>query len=274
MPHYRQDSRIRNKIIFTFAGDHGVVEEGVSAFPKEVTPQMVLNFIRGGAGVNVLARHVDARVIVVDMGVDHDFEPVDGLEIRKIGRGTKNMVKGPAMTREEAERAVLAGIELVEKYRDGLDLLGTGDMARGTRPLIGDRSGNYRRGPRDRDRRNPTTIAALKAAIIRRAIIEQSRPTDALDVLSKVGGYEIAGIAGPILGAALHRIPRGGRRLISTAGALIAAEIESPAKDILSRLTSPSRSATGGCLHLEQVPLLDPNLRPGEERARPRHVAR
>jgi nicotinate-nucleotide--dimethylbenzimidazole phosphoribosyltransferase len=83
--------RIRNKLIFTFAGDHGVTEEGVSAFPKEVTAQMVLNFIRGGAGVNVLAKHVGARVIVVDMGVDHDFEPMDGLEIRKIGRGTRNM---------------------------------------------------------------------------------------------------------------------------------------------------------------------------------------
>jgi nicotinate-nucleotide--dimethylbenzimidazole phosphoribosyltransferase len=122
---------IKNKIIFTFAGDHGVTEEGVSAFPKDVTPQMVYNFLGGGAGVNVLARHVGARVIVVDMGVDHEFEPVKGLEIRKIGRGTRNMTKGPAMTRDEAERAVLAGIELVEKYRDSLDILGTGDMGIG-----------------------------------------------------------------------------------------------------------------------------------------------
>src|ERR1700690_1283072 len=87
---------IRKKLIFTFAGDHGVTEEGVSAFPREVTPQMVLNFLRGGAGVNVLARHVGARVIVVDMGVAYDFEPMEGLEIRKIGRGTRNMTKGPA----------------------------------------------------------------------------------------------------------------------------------------------------------------------------------
>src|SRR5512140_699017 len=122
---------IGKKIIFTFAGDHGVTEEGVSAFPKEVTPQMVLNFLRGGAGVNVLAKHVGARVIVVDMGVDHEFQPMEGLEIRKIGRGTRNMAKGPAMTRAEAEAAVLAGIELVEKYKDGLDLLGTGDMGIG-----------------------------------------------------------------------------------------------------------------------------------------------
>src|SRR5512136_412675 len=122
---------IRNKIIFTFAGDHGVAAEGVSAFPKEVTPQMVYNFLRGGAAVNVLAKHAGARVIVVDIGVDHDFEPAEGLEIRKIGRGTRNMAVGPAMTRDEAERAVLAGVEMVEKYREGLDIIGTGDMGIG-----------------------------------------------------------------------------------------------------------------------------------------------
>src|SRR5208337_2805896 len=97
------------KVVFTFAGDHGITEEGVSAYPKEVTPQMVLNFLRGGAGVNVLAKHAGARVIVVDMGVDYEFEAMEGLKSRKIGRGTRNMTKGPAMTREEAERAVMAG---------------------------------------------------------------------------------------------------------------------------------------------------------------------
>src|SRR5512143_3226516 len=107
---------VDRKVVFTFAGDHGVTEEGVSAYPREVTPQMVFNFLRGGAGVNVLAKHAGARVIVVDIGVDHVFEPAEGLEIRKVARGTRNMAVGPAMTREEAEQAVLAGVGLVEKY--------------------------------------------------------------------------------------------------------------------------------------------------------------
>jgi nicotinate-nucleotide--dimethylbenzimidazole phosphoribosyltransferase len=266
----RDKPRIRNKIIFTFAGDHGVVEEGVSAFPKEVTPQMVLNFIRGGAGVNVLARHVDARVIVVDMGVDHDFEPVDGLEIRKIGRGTKNMVKGPAMTREEAERAVLAGIELVEKYRDGLDLLGTGDMGIGnTTPssaIVAVITGADPETVTGRGTGINDDSLQAKVAIIRRAIIVNNPdPTDALDVLSKVGGYEIAGIAGLILGAALHRIPVVVDGFISTAGALIAAELNPLVKEyIIAAHQSVEIGHRRMLAHLEQVPLLDLNLRLGE----------
>ena len=221
---------IRKKLIFTFAGDHGVTEEGVSAYPKEVTPQMVLNFLRGGAGVNVLARHVGARVIVVDMGVDYDFEPMEGLEIRKIGRGTRNMTKGPAMTRNEAERAVLAGIELVEKYKDGLDLLGTGDMGIGnTTPssaivsvITGADPGTVTgRGTGIDDHALQHKIAIIKKAIS----VNDPNPKDAFDVLARVGGYEIAGIAGLVLGAALYRIPVVIDGFISTAGALIAAEM-------------------------------------------------
>lgn len=261
---------IKNKIIFTFAGDHGVTEEGISAFPKEVTPQMVLNFLRGGAGVNVLARHVGAQVIVVDMGVDHDFEPADGLEIRKIGRGTKNMAKGPAMTRDEAERAVLAGIELVEKYKEGLDILGTGDMGignttpssaivsviTGTDPALVTGRGT---GIDDRSLKN-------KADVIRKAIaVNNPDPKDALDVLAKVGGYEIAGIAGLVLGAALHRVPVVIDGFISTAGALIAAELNPLVKGyIIAAHQSVEIGHRKMLEHLEQVPLLDLNLRLGE----------
>ena len=92
--------KISRKRIYTFAADHGVVEEGVSAFPKQVTREMVFNFMRGGAGINVLARHAGAEVIVVDMGVDYDFEETEGLRIKKIARGTRNMAKEPAMTRD------------------------------------------------------------------------------------------------------------------------------------------------------------------------------
>jgi nicotinate-nucleotide--dimethylbenzimidazole phosphoribosyltransferase len=261
---------IRNKLIFTFAGDHGVTEEGVSAFPREVTPQMVLNFIRGGAGVNVLARHVGARVIVVDMGVDHDFEPTEGLEIRKIGRGTRNMTKGPAMTRDEAERAVLAGIELVEKYKDGLDLLGTGDMGIGnTTPssaivsvITGADPGTVTgRGTGIDDHALLHKIAIIKKAIS----MNKPDPKDALDVLAKVGGFEIAGIAGLVLGAALHRIPVVIDGFISTAGALIAAEMNPLVKGYLIAAHQSVEIGHRKMLErLEQVPLLDLNLRLGE----------
>jgi nicotinate-nucleotide--dimethylbenzimidazole phosphoribosyltransferase len=261
---------IRNKIIFTFAGDHGVTEEGVSAFPREVTPQMVLNFIRGGAGVNVLAKHAGARVIVVDMGVDYDFEPMEGLEIRKIGRGTRNMTKGPAMTRDEAERAVLSGIELVEKYKDGLDLLGTGDMGIGnTTPssaivsvITGVDPGKVTgrgTGIDDHSLRN-------KVEIVKKAIsLNNPDPKDALDVLAKVGGFEIAGIAGLVLGAALYRIPVVIDGFISTAGALIAAEMNPLVKGYLIAAHQSVEIGHRRMLeHLEQVPLLDLNLRLGE----------
>lgn len=261
---------IRNKLIFTFAGDHGVTEESVSAFPKEVTPQMVLNFLRGGAGVNVLAKHVGARVIVVDMGVDYEFETMEGLEIRKIGRGTRNMTKGPAMTREEAERAVIAGIELVEKYKEGLDLLGTGDMGIGnTTPssaIVSVITGTDPESVTGRGTGIDDHSLRNKVAIIKKAIaINNPDPKDALDVLAKVGGYEIAGIAGLVLGAALYRIPVVIDGFISTAGALIAAELNPLVKGYM---IAAHQSVEVGhrimLAHLEQIPLLDLNLRLGE----------
>jgi nicotinate-nucleotide--dimethylbenzimidazole phosphoribosyltransferase len=220
--------------------------------------------------VNVLARHVGARVIVVDMGVDHDFEPTEGLEIRKIGRGTRNMTKGPAMTRDEAERAVLAGIELVEKYKDGLDLLGTGDMGIGnTTPssaivsvITGADPGTVTgRGTGIDDHALLHKIAIIKKAIS----MNKPDPKDALDVLAKVGGFEIAGIAGLVLGAALHRIPVVIDGFISTAGALIAAEMNPLVKGYLIAAHQSVEIGHRKMLErLEQVPLLDLNLRLGE----------
>jgi nicotinate-nucleotide--dimethylbenzimidazole phosphoribosyltransferase len=262
--------RITNKIIFTFAGDHGVTEEGVSAFPKEVTPQMVYNFIRGGAGVNVLAKHVKARVIVVDMGVDHDFEKLEGLEVRKIGRGTRNMTKGPAMTRDEAERALLAGVELVEQYRNELDILGTGDMGIGnTTPssaIVSVITGTDPEKVTGRGTGIDDHSLQNKVAIIKKAIaVNNPDPKDALDVLAKVGGYEIAGIAGLVLGAALYKIPVVVDGFISTAGALIAAELNPLVKGyIIAAHQSVEIGHRKMLEHLEQVPLLDLNLRLGE----------
>jgi len=261
---------IRNKLIFTFAGDHGVTEEGVSAFPKAVTPQMVFNFLRGGAGVNVLAKHAGARVIVVDMGVDHEFEPMAGLEIRKIGRGTKNMAKGPAMTRDEAERAVIAGYDLVEKYKDGLDLLGTGDMGIGnTTPssaIVSVLTGADPACVTGRGTGIGDDALRNKVDIIKKAIaVNNPDPKDALDVLAKVGGYEIAGIAGLVLGAARHRIPVVIDGFISTAGALIAAELNPAVKGYLIAAHQSVEIGHRMMLErLEQVPLLDLNLRLGE----------
>ena len=114
------------------AADHGVVSEGVSAFPKEVTPQMVYNFLKGGAAINVLARHTGVKVIVVDMGVAVDLESHPGLIVKKIGYGTKNMAEGPAMSREEAIASIEGGIEIFEaEYAKGIDIVGTGDMGIG-----------------------------------------------------------------------------------------------------------------------------------------------
>ena len=261
---------IKNKIIFTFAGDHGVTEESVSAFPKEVTPQMVYNFVRGGAGVNVLAKHVQARVIVVDVGVDHDFEPMDGLELRKVGRGTRNMTKGPAMTREEAEQAVLVGVEMVEKYRDGLDIIGTGDMGIGnTTPssaIVSVITGAAPELVTGRGTGIDDHALKGKVEVIKRAIaVNRPDSTDPMDVLAKVGGFEIAGIAGLVLGAALYRIPVVLDGFISTAGALIAAEMNPFVKDyIIAAHQSVEIGHRKMLEHLEQRPLLDLNLRLGE----------
>ena len=266
----REKPVIKNKIIFTFAGDHGVTEESVSAYPKEVTPQMVLNFLRGGAGVNVLAKHVGARVIVVDMGVDYEFGAMEGLEIRKIGRGTRNMTKGPAMTREEAERAVVTGIELVEKYRNGLDLLGTGDMGIGnTTPssaIVSVITGADPESVTGRGTGIDDHALRNKVAIIKKAIaINNPDSKDALDVLAKVGGFEIAGIAGLVLGAALYRIPVVIDGFISTAGALIAAELNPLVKGyMIAAHQSVEIGHRTMLAHLEQIPLLDLNLRLGE----------
>lgn len=261
---------LRNKIIFTCAGDHGVTMEGVSAFPAAVTPQMVLNFLRGGAGVNVLARQAGVRVIVVDMGVNHDFEPAKDLEIRKIGHGTANMAIGPAMTREQAEASIMAGVGLVEKYRDGLDIIGTGDMGIGnTTPssaIVAVITGAdpelvTGRGTGIDDASLKSKIATVKKAIA----VNLPDRRDALDVLAKVGGYEIGGIAGIVLGAALYRIPVVVDGFISTAGALIAAELCPAAKEYMIAAHQSVEIGHRKMLdHLEQRPLLDLNLRLGE----------
>lgn len=259
------------KVIFTFAGDHGVTEEGVSAFPKEVTPQMVLNFLRGGAGINVLARHAGAEVIVVDIGVDHDFGEVDGLVKIKVVKGTKNFTKGPAMTKDEALKCIETGIELAEGYaKKGYKIFGTGDMGIGnttpssaiasilTGKPVAEVTG---KGTGITDESLKNKIRVIEDGIK----LNKPYPKDAVDVLSKVGGAEIGGIAGLVLGAAANRIPVVIDGFISTAGALIAYCIKPEVKDYM--FAAHNSVEIGHKAILDKMglrPILDLDLRLGE----------
>ncbi len=224
---------ITSKTVLVMAGDHGVVEEGVSAFPQEVTPQMIGAFLQGIAGVNVLADHAGARVMVADLGIVADLDEVaavnkDRFVINKIQHGTNNLAKGPAMTREQAEQAVMAGFELASaQFAVGVDILATGDMGIGnTTPssaigaVLTGESLDIMVG-RGTGVDNPG-LQRKKDAIRRGIEINRPDSSDGLDVLSKVGGFEIGGIAGIILAAACHRKPVVIDGFISTAGALIA----------------------------------------------------
>lgn len=265
------DPETARKVIFTFAADHGVTDEGVSAFPKEVTPQMVLNFVRGGAGINVLARHAGAEVRVVDMGVDYDFGPLPGLIDRKIRRGTSNLAKGPAMTREEAIRGIETGIELAEACRrEGIAMAGTGEMGIGNSTaasaIIAAVSGI---GPVEVTHRG-TGISDESLAVKVRAIeqglrVNRPDPADPVDVLSKVGGLEIAGIAGLVIGCAACRIPVVVDGFISTAGALIASELNPHVREYM--FASHKSVEVGHAFMLDRIgiePILDLRLRLGE----------
>ncbi|HLO25806.1 MAG TPA: nicotinate-nucleotide--dimethylbenzimidazole phosphoribosyltransferase [Geobacteraceae bacterium] len=259
------------KIIYTFAGDHGVVEEGVSAFPKEVTRQMVLNFLDGGAGVNVLARHGGIDVRVVDMGVDYYFGLVPGLITRKIAMGTANFTKGPAMTREQAVAALESGIQLADQAaKDGVTMVGTGEMGIGnTTPssaIIAAISGKSAREVTHRGTGINDAALENKVRVIERGLeVNHPDPNDPIDVLAKVGGLEIAGIAGLVLGCAANRIPVVADGFISTAGALIASELNLHIKDYI--FASHKSVEIGHAIMLERIgaePILDLGMRLGE----------
>jgi len=262
---------IRKKAIFTFAGDHGITEEGVSAFPREVTPQMVYNFVNGGAGVNALARHAGADLTVVDIGVDHDFEELDGLIKNKIGYGTDNFTKGPAMSREDAVQALEAGIALAVKCRnEGVDLVGTGDMGIGnTTPsaaIVAAFSDLSVADVTFRGTGIDNEGLKRKIAVIEKGLdVNQPDPTDPVDVLAKVGGFEIGGIAGLVLGCAAVGIPVVIDGFISTAGALIASELHPNVKDyIFAAHKSVEIGHTHMLQRIGQEPMLDLQMRLGE----------
>lgn len=257
--------------VFTFAADHGVAMEGVSAYPSEVTPQMVLNFLRGGAGVNVLARHTGVEVRVVDIGVAYDFGTVPGLIQKKVMRGTRNFRREPAMSREEATQAVQIGIDLAtEAARDGIGMIGTGEMGIGnTTPSAAIAAVMTGRSVADVTGRGTGIDEAArlhKIHVIQEAL-DRHRPdrADALDVLSKVGGLEIAGLAGLILGAAAARVPVILDGFIAGAAALIAVGIQPLCCEyLIASHRSVERGHQVILDHLGLKALLDLDLRLGE----------
>lgn len=262
--------KVLRKTIFTFAGDHGVADEGVSAFPKEVTRQMVFNFLRGGAGINVLARQAGAEVAVVDIGVNFEFEDAPGLVKRKVVSGTKNIKVGPAMTREDTIRCLEAGIALAEERAAKGAVFGTGEMGiANTTPssaIVAAFTGASVEEVTGRGTGVDDTAFRHKVAVIEEALrVNKPNASDAIDVLSKVGGAEIAGIAGLILGAASLKIPVVIDGFISTAGALVACELKPAVRDYM--IASHLSVERGHRLMLERMrlrPLLDLDLRLGE----------
>ncbi|EFK12232.1 nicotinate-nucleotide--dimethylbenzimidazole phosphoribosyltransferase [delta proteobacterium NaphS2] len=267
---------IHRKAFLVMAGDHGVVEEGISAYPQVITGEMVRAFLNGGAGINILADQVNAEVWVVDMGIIAHVDPdsvsnPERLLVHKMGQGTRNMAKGPAMSRESAAAAVLTGFELASNlFEKGVEILGTGDMG------IGNTTASAAIGAVLTDHGIEQMVGRgtgvddeglmRKKKTIRRAIeVNQPDPNDGLDVLSKVGGFEIAGIAGCILAGASHHRALVIDGLISTAGALIAHALCPAVTDYLFAGHCSEEPGHRRMLdHLTLNPILDLGMRLGE----------
>ena len=262
---------LKQPAVITMAADHGIAHQGVSAYPPEVTPQMVLNFLHGGAAINVLSRHVGARVVVVDMGVAAQLPQHADLVDRKIDMGTRDFSVGPAMTRDQARRAIQAGIEVATREIDGAaDILATGDMGIGNTAASSAIVAAITRQPVARVTGRGTGVddagLAHKIQMIERGLeVNAPNPSDALDVLGDVGGFEIGGLAGVMIGAAARRTPVVIDGFISGAAALIACTL---APAVQPYLIAAHRSVEIGhrvmLEHLRLEPLFDLDLRLGE----------
>ena len=263
--------RLTHKVIVVMAGDHGVTAEGVSAYPSSVTAQMVLNFLAGGAAINALARQVGARIVVADLGVASELPEQPGLLLCKVAAGTANLAVGPAMSRTQAMQALVAGAAMVDdQIAQGLDVLGTGEMGIGnTTPAAAIAAALTGQDPALLVGRGTGLDAAgvmHKAEVVRRGLlVNRPDPADGLDVLSKVGGFEIGGLAGAMLAAAAHRRPVLVDGVIATAAAMIAVSL---APQVRPYLIAAHRSAEPGhdamLAWLQLTPLLDLGLRLGE----------
>ncbi|MCR8636553.1 nicotinate-nucleotide--dimethylbenzimidazole phosphoribosyltransferase [Paenibacillus radicis (ex Xue et al. 2023)] len=263
-------TELGKKAVIVMAGDHGVCEEGISAFPAEVTPQMVLNFLSGGAAVNVLARQAGADVVCVDIGVNSDLEHPQ-LYSRKVRKGTRNMMRGPAMTEQEALEAIHIGINLVkELVDDGYTLFATGEMGIGnttaSSALLAVLTGTDVAGAVGRGTGIDNDMLRHKQEVIERAIeINNPDVNNPLDVLAKLGGLEIAGLTGVILGAAIYRRPVVIDGFISSAAALVASRISPQSTSYI--IASHLSHEQGHARLLEAIglsPMLRMDMRLGE----------
>jgi nicotinate-nucleotide--dimethylbenzimidazole phosphoribosyltransferase len=267
----RPNPEITEKVVVTFAADHGVVAEGVNLFPQAVTAQMVLNFLSGGAAINVLTRHIGGRVVVVDMGVATDYPKPAELIQRQIARGTGNIAVGPAMTREQAEEAVETGIEIVEReISRGLDAVGIGEMGIGNTTaasaIVAAVTGADPVVVTGRGTGLDEERVRHKAEIVGKALtVNAPDPADGIDVLAKVGGFEIGAMAGAILAAAAAGRPVAVDGFIATAAALVAAVIEPNTKQYMIGAHRSAERGHGVALEdLAIDPLLDLGMRLGE----------
>lgn len=257
--------------VFTFAADHGVTVEGVSAYPSAVTPQMVLNFLRGGAGVNVLARHAGIEVRVVDIGVAFDFGAAPRLLHKKIMPGTKNLLVEPAMNLVQAEQSLQVGIDLAtEAARQDIGLIGTGEMGIGnttaSSAITAVMTGRSVSEVTGRGTGIDDASHARKIDVIQRALdFHHLDSTNPMEVLAKVGGLEIGGLAGLMLGAAAARVPIVLDGFIAGAAALIAVGLQPRCKDyLIASHRSVERGHQAMLDHLGLKPLFDLDLRLGE----------
>lgn len=263
--------RFPRKAVVVLAADHGVAAEGVSAYPSEVTAQMVRNILAGGAAVNVLARRAGARVVVADLGVAVDLPDEPSLIRWKIACGTRNIALGPAMTSEQALAGVRAGLAIVEREIErGLDLVATGDMGIGnttaSSAIVAAITGQPVAEITGRGTGLDEAGWQRKVAIIERALaLNRPDPSAPLDVLARLGGFEIAGLVGVILGAAARRVPVLVDGFIATAAALVATEYCLASRDyLIAAHSSVERGHRVMLERMELVPLLNLDLCLGE----------
>lgn len=260
---------VSNKAVIALAADHGVHEENVSNHPQAITIMQTIGFAKGFTGVCAIARAAGAKVVPVDVGIKADLPENLGIINKKVRYGTANMAKGPAMSREEAIQAIEAGIEVAnEQVKQGVNVLAAGEMGicntTASSAVLAALSGH-----------DPSTVTGMGAGVdsiqhkidvIRRALeINQPNPDDPIDVLAKVGGLELGGMAGVVLSAAANRVPVVVDGFISTVSALIAYRLEPNVKDYIipSHMSEePGAKIASELLGLE--PMLNMNMRLGE----------
>lgn len=262
---------VERKAIVLMAGDHGVTAEGVSPYPSEVTAQMVANFASGGSAINQLAAHAGAEVVVVDVGCSSSLPETDGVVCARVADGTANIARGPAMSVDEALAAIATGIETVDGLAAaGVDLIGTGEMGIGnTTPAAAMVSVLARRDPAEvvgpGTGLDPAGVAH-KVEVVRRAVVVNAPDArDGLEVLTKLGGFEIAGLAGVVIGAAARGIPVVSDGFICGAAILAAVRIAPQASPWIfasHRSAEPGHGIVLDALGLR--PVLELDMRLGE----------